>query len=166
VTRLGAGLLGVVLLLSGCGVRPTGVVYAGEGPVATAPASPTAQVYFLWKEQPVPVTREVSPWGAQQVFDSLLLGPTRQERARGLRTEIPGIKQITVRDLGDRVIYVDTVPHMVKLPPAAYAQLYCTGAMLAERPIVRVGTLEPYPPPGCLGADATGKPAQPSPYRP
>ena len=166
MTRLAAGLLGVVLLLSGCGVRPTGVVYAGEAPVATAPASPTAQVYFLQKGQPVPATRGVSPWDAQQVFDSLLLGPTRQERARGLRTEIPGVKQIVVRDLGDRVIYVDTVPRMVKLPPGAYAQLYCTGAMLAGRPIVRVGTLEPYPPPGCLGADATGKPVQAPPRRP
>jgi hypothetical protein len=166
VTRSVAGLLGVVLLLCGCGVRPTGVVYAGEAPVATAPASPTAQVYFLQEGRLVSVTRGVSPWGAQQVFDSLLLGPTRQERARGLRTGISGVEQITVHDLGNRAIYVDTLPHMVKLPPGTFAQLYCTGAMLADRPIVKVGTPEPYPTPDCLRADATGEPTPAQPYRP
>ncbi|GAA4520239.1 hypothetical protein GCM10023191_096890 [Actinoallomurus oryzae] len=155
--RLVAGLL-TLPLLAGCGVRPTGVVYAGEPPVATASASSRSQVFFLLRGFPIPVGRAVSPWDAQQVFDELLRGPTSAERAKGLTTELTGVKQITVRDLGGRALFIETVPPMPKLLGPAYTQIYCTGLMLPERPSVKLALADAagYPSPDC--SDAAGSP--------
>jgi hypothetical protein len=142
-----AGLLTAVLLLDGCGVRPTGVVYAGDAPVATGPASPSAQIYFLAGQVPVVVGRAVSPWDVQQVFDVLLRGPTARERESGLHTDLAGIRQISIRALGDKMILISTLPPTVKLAPGAFWQLYCTGIMLPDRPMVTfssVGGVVPY----------------------
>lgn len=140
--RLAATVL-AVLSLAGCGVRPTGVVYAGDAPVATAPVSPRSQVYFLLRGVPSPVGRATSPWDAQLVFDDLVRGPTPEERAKGLTTELGGIKQLAVRDIGGRALIIDTIPPLPKLAPAAYAQIYCTGLMLAGRPVMKFSF--PYP---------------------
>jgi hypothetical protein len=154
--------LALVLLLGGCGVRPTGVVYAGDAPVATAPAAPTAPVYFLEKEQPTPVTRAVDPVDVQGVYDVLLQGPSAAEHAAGLRTELDGVKQISIRDLGDRQIYIEVIPPTASLTQGAYAQLYCTAVTLDERPIMKIAAAGTYGVqcPGGLPA-ASGMPAPP-----
>jgi hypothetical protein len=132
VAGLSACLIGAALPLAGCGVRPTGTVYAGEAPIATGPASPRSQVYFLLRGVPTPVSRPVNPQDTQLVFDTLLAGPTPQERAKGLVSELIGIKRISVFDVGGGALIVETDPPMVRLSPAAAAQLRCTGGDLPQ----------------------------------
>jgi hypothetical protein len=125
-----AGLVLMALLAGACGVRPTGVVYAGEAPVATASAGPTSLVYFLVNGVPTPVRRAVNPADPQQVFDALLTGPTRAERTAGLTTELLRMKAIIVRASEGGPTILETVPPKVNLSYGAYAQIYCTGLAL------------------------------------
>jgi hypothetical protein len=166
VTR-SAGLVLAVLLLAGCGVRPTGVVYAGDAPVATASSSPRSQVFFLAGGTPTPVQRTANPADPQMVFDALLSGPTPDERARGLRTELAGVKQIFVHDLDGRALLVETIPPALKLPPPAFAQLYCTGLLLSGQSVLKISYLDsgttPYTPAACPGAKPIPFPPQPVP---
>ncbi|MEV0404630.1 hypothetical protein [Actinoallomurus sp. NPDC050550] len=121
--------------LAGCGVRPTGVVNAGEAPKATATSLPHAQVYFLLDGRPTPVTRTVAPWDTQAVFDALLAGPTAQERERGLRTELT--PDMTIRVIGSRAVFVESTAFAKQAMPG-YFQVYCTALLLPGAPIVRM----------------------------
>jgi hypothetical protein len=157
VTRA-AGLVLAVLLLAGCGIRPTGVVYAGDAPVATASGSPQSQVFFLMRGVLTPVQRMASPADPQQVFDALLKGPTLDERARGMQTELTGVRQISVHELDGSALLVETIPPALKLPPPAFAQIYCTGLLLSGQTVLKISYLdsgtEPYAPSDCPGAKA------------
>jgi hypothetical protein len=160
-----AALLVAVLLLGGCGVRPTGVVYAGEAPIGTASPSPQAQVFFLADGVPTPVRRAVGPGDPQLVFDALLSGPTREERAKGLNTELTGVKSIVVQDLGGHALLVETVPPAMKLSAGAFAQIFCTGAALPDRPELKISYLvddsEPDPSAGCPQVKGDPQPLPP-----
>jgi hypothetical protein len=164
VIRAAAVLPAVVLLLGGCGVRPTGVVYAGEAPLATASASPQSQVYFLSGGIPAPVWRPAGPGDPQLVFDALLKGPTPDERAKGLSTELTGIVKIAVHELDGRTLLLETVPPALKLSPAAFAQISCTAAALPDRPYLKISYLRgdstPYLSAACAQA---GVPQPPQP---
>jgi hypothetical protein len=142
-----------MLSLAGCGVRPSGVIYAGEAPVATAPASPSTMIYLLEKGViPVPVAREVVPLDPQHVFDALLDGPTDEERAKGLTTALSGIKTVSVSEVAGEGIFIDSVPPAEKLPSEAIEQLVCTGSALPDRPRVFISTIsgaKPYQIPRC-----------------
>ena len=153
-----AGLALVILLLAGCGVRPTGVVYAGDAPVATASGSAQSQVFLLSDGGiPTPVRRPADPTDPQRVFDALLSGPTREERARGLTTELTGIKKIAVHDLDGRAFLVETIPSMVMRPAGAFPQIYCTGLLLSAQTGVKISYLDgdpkAYSTPYCSGAE-------------
>jgi hypothetical protein len=126
-----------LLAAAGCGVRPTGVVYAGDGPVATASPSPGSMVFFLADGVPTAVERTASPSDPQAVYDALLAGPTPEERARGLRTELVGVRRITVVDGGGRPVLLRTEPPIPKLSAGAYAQIYCTGMVLPRQVIIK-----------------------------
>jgi hypothetical protein len=153
-----AGLALTVLLLGGCGVRPTGVVYAGEAPSATASASPRSEVFLLDQGTPTPVPRVVGSSDPQLLFDALLRGPTPEELRRGLTTELSEVKWISVHDLGDRTLLVETIPPTLKLSPKAFAQIYCTGLMLSGRTVVKISYMDGgatlFPPPACPGVPA------------
>jgi hypothetical protein len=162
-----AVLPAAVLLLSGCGVRPTGVVYAGEAPLATASASPQTQVYFLSGGTPTPVRRSVGPGDPQLVFAALLKGPTPEERAKGLSTELTGIIKIAVHEVDGRTLLLETVPPAQKLSPAAFAQISCTAAALPDRLYLKISYLRggstPYESADCPQA---GAPQRSLPYPP
>jgi hypothetical protein len=133
-----AGLVLAVLLLTGCGVRPTGVVYAGDAPTATAAASPQAQVFLLAQKMLVPVARAVKPGDPQSVFDALLAGPTVEERRRGLITALIGVQRITVHELDGTTLLIETVPPVAKLSPLAFEQIYCTGMALPDQRFLKI----------------------------
>jgi hypothetical protein len=157
-----AGLVLTALLAGACGVRPTGVVYAGEAPVATASAGPSSLVYFLLNGVPVPVRRAVNPAVPQQVFDALLKGPTRAERGEGLTTELARTKAILVRESEGGPALLETVPAKVDLSSGAYAQIYCTGLVLP----VQAYLMFPYTSGGYRPAPANCKGAKPVPSTP
>ncbi|MEV5752173.1 hypothetical protein AB0L00_30510 [Actinoallomurus sp. NPDC052308] len=125
-----------VCVLAGCGVRPTGVVSAGEAPTATATSLPKAQVFFLLGGTPEPVERAVPPWDTQAVFDALLAGPTAQERERGLRTELT--PDVTVRAIDTRTVFVESRRWQVSQQEiAGYLQISCTARLLPGAPLVK-----------------------------
>ncbi|MCO6007703.1 hypothetical protein NE236_22245 [Actinoallomurus purpureus] len=145
-----------VCVLAGCGVRPTGVVSAGEAPTATATSLPRTQVYFLLQGLPHPVKRAVPPWDTQAVFDALLAGPTDQERARGLRTELT-LGDMTIRAIDSKVVFVEFPPlaakqtnqekqanmaRRAKTEAVGYLQISCTARGLPTAPLVKMPGIE------------------------
>ncbi|MEV5706223.1 hypothetical protein [Actinoallomurus sp. NPDC052274] len=158
-----ASAAAAVCVLAGCGVRPTGVVSAGEAPTATATSLPKAQVFFLLGGTPEPVERAVPPWDTQAVFDALLAGPTAQERERGLRTELT--PDVTVRAIGTRTVFVESRrQQMSHQEIAGYLQISCTARLLPGAPLVKAPDrldqsvlAKVYQADGCLtGGDPAG----------
>jgi hypothetical protein len=126
----------LVCVLAGCGIRPTGVVNAGDAPRATATSLPRSQVYFVLRGMPQPVERAVAPWDTQAVFDALLAGPTAQERARGLRTELTS--DVVIRAIDSRVIFVESRDRASKRAVIGYMQISCTARGLPGAPPVKM----------------------------
>ncbi|MEV4004127.1 hypothetical protein [Actinomadura sp. NPDC049753] len=75
--------------LAGCGIRPTGIISAGDLPLAQAHAA-TITVYLVRGGRLVPVTRSGLPGEAHLAVEQLTVPPTEQERAMRLRTEVHG----------------------------------------------------------------------------
>ncbi|TDC70028.1 hypothetical protein E1200_06465 [Actinomadura sp. GC306] len=73
--------------LAGCGIRPTGIVGAGEPPAAGA-APATITVYLVRDGRLVPVARPGLPGLPSLAVQQLAVPPTGPERAMGLRTEV------------------------------------------------------------------------------
>ncbi|GGP91762.1 hypothetical protein BKA00_000506 [Actinomadura coerulea] len=80
-------------VLAGCGIRPTGIISAGEGPRARAYAA-TITVYLVRgggtaeSGTLVAVTRPGLPGRPNLAVPQLSMPPTARERALGLHTEI------------------------------------------------------------------------------
>ncbi|WP_433468369.1 hypothetical protein [Spirillospora sp. CA-128828] len=75
--------------LSGCGVRPTGILSAGTRPIANGRAA-TITIYLVKDSRLVPVVRPGLPGHPFLAAEQLAVPPTTQERAMGLRTEVHG----------------------------------------------------------------------------
>lgn len=117
----------LAVVVAGCGVEaqssaerieaqdvPFGLLAApGPAPTTTAPAQPrvTFVVYFTGPEDtPVPTPRDAEPpLGLADVFNALLVGPTRAESSIGLRNRIPPETQVLqLRKVGGgRTLVVD-----------------------------------------------------------
>jgi hypothetical protein len=95
-TRRAAGLIGmsavVVVVLAGCGVRPSAVIPGGpapSGPVVSGPPG-GAVLYFVLAGRPTASQRGMAPADPAGVLTLLAAGPDDAERAAGLTTEVPG----------------------------------------------------------------------------
>ena len=86
-------------------VRPVLVALAALVLAAPATAAGPREVWFLQEAQPVPVTRTVP--GMPALVRSLLAGPTRRERARGLRSAIPTGTALRDVRIARQVVTVD-----------------------------------------------------------
>ncbi|PZG40955.1 hypothetical protein C1I98_22200 [Spongiactinospora gelatinilytica] len=73
----------VLTLMTGCGIRPTGVLDGGEPAVGF---QPTTRLYFVSGARLVAVSRPLPSPSLQEALDLLVAGPTAAERRRGLRT--------------------------------------------------------------------------------
>lgn len=73
--------------LAGCGIRPTGIIGAGEPPSAQAHPA-TITVYLVRDGRLVPVTRPGLPGQPFLAMEQLAVPPTERERAMGLRTDV------------------------------------------------------------------------------
>ncbi|THA60958.1 hypothetical protein E6P78_26085 [Streptomyces sp. A0958] len=143
---LGA-LLPVLLLATGCGIRATDVVEAGEP--ATVEVAPAGQLgtllYFVSSSSAsrlLPVVRTADPqdygkgkaWeddrpaGAPATLALLFEGPNASERAAGLRSELPvgGVKAGV--ELSAQGVQVTLSIRVAGLSQAARQQLICTAA--------------------------------------
>lgn len=74
-------------------------------PAAVSAAPLRAEVWFLRSGEPVPVTRSAP--ALPGLVKSLLRGPTRAERARGVRSAIPAGTPLRALTISHRVVTVD-----------------------------------------------------------
>ncbi|RBQ17821.1 hypothetical protein DP939_23465 [Spongiactinospora rosea] len=73
----------MLLVATGCGISPTGVLDGGEPAVGF---QPTTRLYFVSGARLVAVSRPLPLPSLQETLDLLMAGPTAAERRRGLRT--------------------------------------------------------------------------------
>ncbi|MCH0556445.1 MULTISPECIES: hypothetical protein [Streptomyces] len=125
------------VLVTGCGVRGTGVVQAG-GPatVAVVPASTGRVLLFFLssKDKLMPVARDIhidqptDPVPGVKVLTMLFTGPTPAERTAGLHTGLPSHPGplTATRSPGEVSVLVSFPVH--PLTASAVRQLVCTAA--------------------------------------
>ncbi|TDD34876.1 hypothetical protein E1287_15495 [Actinomadura sp. KC06] len=138
--------LAALLALTGCGIRPTGVIDAGKPPSAEGYAA-TITLYLTHGGKLRPVTRPGVPGEPFLAIEQLAMQPTTQERGRGLRTEVRHpLDAYTVSSASDPVGTRSTLivlpPGDRPMPPAwprmAVAQIACTGEAIAGIERVRL----------------------------
>ncbi|MFD7864206.1 hypothetical protein [Streptomyces sp. NPDC057682] len=142
-----AALLSALLLVTGCGIRATDVVEAGEPAVVeVVPHGKTGTVlYFVSSSSAarlMPVVREAdfgegtisesgSGWsqpGAYKALALLFIGPSRSERDAGLRTELPTGRTVVKIELSAEGVQVSVDRPVTGLSEPARQQLFCTAA--------------------------------------
>lgn len=140
-------VLVVLLLVSACGVKPTGVVPAGPAPTLRNPGSSgrgtDVILYFVIDGRVAPVTRSTgSTVGVETALSMLLAGPTAGEADDGYVTTLPArTGPITLAPGPPAAI---TVPFALKpITAAGINQLVCTAfaALAAQSSYALEGTI-------------------------
>ncbi|MFD0665848.1 hypothetical protein [Thermocatellispora tengchongensis] len=85
---LAAGLVSLIAV-AGCGVRPTGVVPAGDPPSGPVELATTMTIYLVKNGRLSPVTRPGRRLSQADILTLLAAGPTEREQAHGLTTDVP-----------------------------------------------------------------------------
>ncbi|PZT77616.1 MULTISPECIES: hypothetical protein [unclassified Streptomyces] len=140
---LGA-LLPVLLLATGCGIRATDVVAAGEpARVEVAPVgrSGTLLYFVSTSTRLLPVIRPADSAGAEgdslgrdplvgvpATLALLFRGPTSRERAAGVRSKLPVLRVNVGVELSAQGIRVTLDVPVAGFPEVARRQLICTAA--------------------------------------
>ncbi|WP_051696047.1 hypothetical protein [Streptomyces sp. NRRL S-244] len=144
-TRAAAAAVALLLgglLLTGCGIKPTGVIESGAAAKVVVPGPGTKGTVYLVASDgrlfPVP-DREQPSVSEASLLIRLLVGPTEAQRAAGLETRLPvlDIKKQGA-SAGTTMISADTigvgVPFKVAtLSETARQQLVCTVASTDPR---------------------------------
>ncbi|MEU9716571.1 hypothetical protein [Streptomyces sp. NPDC047976] len=129
-----AALLGPALLLTGCGIKPTGVVESGAAAkVAVAAPARTSMAYFVTPEgRLVPVPQpEHTRDGPRGSLTGLLAGPGATELEAGLGTRLPPVEPRQLDETGVGFTARDRVEARLPFPvadldPIARRQLVCS----------------------------------------
>jgi hypothetical protein len=134
-----AALLALTVALAGCGVRPTGVVDAGEPAKGPAPQSsdgadsagqfgPGMVLFFVRGNALVPSVRQGQPADSPQVaLQFLVKGTDARERALGMFSELPsdtGVLQLGQQGNGTITVFMESDPNA--LSDRAARQIICT----------------------------------------
>lgn len=141
-------LTALLILTTACGVRPTPPIEGGPAPTE----EPTRTVLYLLNG--TTLTRVIRPPGPlmQSHLELLAEGPTIEERAKGLTTEIPPYASpitITRTTSGITVGIASPLKYLSRL---ARAQLICTALSPEEMPATPVTLTDPeetLPPETC-----------------
>jgi hypothetical protein len=135
-----AALVAAVLLVAGCGVRPSGVILGGPAPTVAS----AAQLYLVFGGRITPVLRPNPP--SADALTLLAAGPTTAERNQGYTTEVP--VGIALDATGSTVaVSVD----VTTLSPNAFDQIVCT-ASPGSTPVVVTGGGQSRGPRSCPAA--------------
>ncbi|WP_242901770.1 hypothetical protein [Actinomadura terrae] len=134
-----APLAGV--LVSGCGVRPTGILSAGDPPVAAGSQAPAITVYLVQGGRLKAVVRPGLPGHPYLSIGQLSVEPTATESRAGLHTEVT--HALTARVVGDpSTLIIDQVPsderERWRWSYAALGQIACTAQAIAGIDRVRL----------------------------
>jgi hypothetical protein len=116
-------LLVLLLLLTAaaCGVRPSGPIEGGPAP--TEEVTEGTVLYFL---AGATLTRVVRPPVPGNPLELLAKGPTQEEKAMGLTTEIPPYASPITVVVDEDAIKVRISSLLKYLSPRAQSQLVCT----------------------------------------
>ena len=136
---LAAGLLSLVAV-AGCGVRPSGVITGDPPPSGAVVRTTTITVYLVRDGRLRPVTRPGGPpLSPADTLALLAAGPTAEEQAQGLTTDVPagtGPFSVTAEPEGHLVVTSSTP--VGGLSALAIDQLACTAAATAPDRRVQV----------------------------
>lgn len=125
-------LLVVVLLLAGCGVRPSDVVEGGPAPTIASGAT----VFLVSGGHVTPVLRP-NP-DSSDLLALLAAGPTAAERDQGYTSEVPpGVVLTVISAPGAATVEVSVSQDVRSLSAPAVDQIVCTAA--AGSPVTLVG---------------------------
>ncbi|MFI7422991.1 hypothetical protein [Nonomuraea sp. NPDC049684] len=132
---LAAGLAALVTV-TGCGVRPSDVIAVGPPPVGSVALTTTIVLYLVKDGRLSAVTRpSARPLFRTERLALLAAGPTPEERALGLGTEVPPEADpflVTDKARG-RMTLTPSTPGG-DLSPLAVQQIVCTAAALPGSP--------------------------------
>lgn len=149
---LAAGLASLLVLTS-CGVRPSGVITGGDPPSGRVEPTRKITLYLVTGDRLSPVTRPGGPLSQADTLALLAAGPTTTEQAQGLTTHVPpqaGPFTVTVKPAGQLVITPAS-----RLSALAVRQVACTAAATAsENPPTQVtvdGSRQDVGPQTCPG---------------
>lgn len=151
--RAAAALLGPLLVLAGCGIKPTGVIESGAAAnvVINSPER-AGVVYFVTPDDKLVPSPQVDspPASALGTVLRLLYGPGPQERAAGLGTRLPVLDGKDAGAVSVAFTSRDSVEVRVPFPAAdlpelAMRQLVCTVVSVArsETSVVTVSLMSP-----------------------
>ena len=125
-------LLSAGLLAAGCGIRSTDVVAVG-GPasaVAFPPRDQTTVLYFSGPDGLMPVLRPDTSAGALTL---LFAGPNEDEKAAGMRTELPPLRGKLTMSMSEDMVTVVAGQDVAGLTPVAQRQIACTVLQAVSR---------------------------------
>ncbi|MFH8747148.1 hypothetical protein ACH4GK_07905 [Streptomyces rimosus] len=138
-------LLLLALLLTGCGISPTGYVQAGapaQGIRQPGTATYTARIFFLSPLGIHAAARPADgPVGPQEALDLLVKGPTEAERARGLVSVVPQMPGRLTAVPANGAVSVYLPMPVARMEAAAVHQIACTAgnaALPGGRPATEV----------------------------
>ncbi|MGW7553385.1 hypothetical protein [Streptomyces rimosus] len=125
----------LTLLLTGCGISPTGYVQAGtpaQGIRQPGTATYTARIFFLSPLGIHAAARPADgPVGPQEALDLLVKGPTEAERARGLVSVVPPMPGRLTAVPANGAVSVYLPMAVARMEAAAVHQIACTAANAA-----------------------------------
>ncbi|MDF5755074.1 GerMN domain-containing protein [Spongiactinospora sp. TRM90649] len=137
---LATGLVALVSLVAGCGVRPSGVISGDEPPKGPVAAITEATLYLVDNGRLSAVTRSRdAPLFRADVLALLAAGPTTMEKSTGLTTDVPpdaGPFSVRDRKPGHLVVTLSTPAD--ELSRLAVDQIVCTAAAVPPEEPVRV----------------------------
>jgi hypothetical protein len=141
-------VVAVLLLVSACGVKPTGVVPAGQAPTLRNPGSSgrgtDVILYFVIDGRLSPVTRPSGGTTDVSTALSLLLnGPSDDERASGYTTMLPRERGPIALSPGTPSAVISFPFPVTQLTQVAVSQVVCTAfaAMAVQNTYVIDGTV-------------------------
>ncbi|PZG04019.1 hypothetical protein [Nonomuraea aridisoli] len=161
---LAAGLVSLAAV-TGCGVRPSDAISAGEPPSGPVAPSPTITLYLVKNGRLNAVTR---PAGRRPLFpaDTLALlaaGPTPGEQAQGLTSDVPPeAAPFSVKAEPAGHLAVNPSTPAADLSTLAVEQIVCTAAAAPGSPaqVTVVGAGQDFSPRSCPGGGAPSAPRQ------
>ena len=132
-TRLAAVLV-LLLAVSGCGVRPSGVITGANPPSGGVEPTTPITLYLVKNGRLSVVTRPGPPLPPADTLALLATGPTPREQGLGLTTEVPrdaGPFTVTANPADQLVVTLSTPAG--KLSTLAVEQIACTTVAMAPQ---------------------------------
>jgi hypothetical protein len=116
-----------LVTLAGCGVQPSGIIVGASPPSGAVEPAATVTLYLVSGGRLTAVTRPGGPLSPADTLALLAGGPTGEERARGLTTEVPPPAapfSVTADAPGRVVVTLSSPPD--ELSTVAADQIACT----------------------------------------